>query len=83
MAQRSPRERQDTASARLKPKKPAEEPRPDVVPPSLYLLRRKNQGAPIHLPLITILVLMLLQFRGSRAVFAVIGWLVIFALLAH
>jgi hypothetical protein len=37
----------------------------------------------MHLVLIAILVLMLLQFRGARAVFAVIGWLVIFALLVH
>jgi hypothetical protein len=28
-------------------------------------------------------MLMLLRFRGARAVFAVIGWPVIFALLAH
>ena len=32
---------------------------------------------------LSILVLMLLQFRGARAVVAVIGWLMIFALLAR
>jgi hypothetical protein len=35
----------------------------------------------MHLMLIAILLLMFLQFRGVRAVF--IGWLVIFAVLAH